>query len=52
MRNHLFEKLMRHRGHAIECVSYGDWDEPSDVCIECTDCGEVLISAEDFDEEH
>lgn len=43
----LREKLMAHRGHNIVCVSYGDWDDPADVCIECEDCCEVLVSAED-----
>ena len=47
----LREKLMRHRGHNIECVCYGDWDDPADVCIECVDCNEVLVSAEDFESE-
>lgn len=44
-------KLMRHRGHNLECVSYGDWSDPHDVCIECVDCNEVLVSAEDFESE-
>ena len=43
------DKLMRHRGHNVVCVSYGDWNNPADVCIECEDCNEVLISAEDFE---
>jgi hypothetical protein len=47
--NYIREKLMHHRGHNVVCVSYGDWDNPADVCIECEDCNEVLISAEDFD---
>ena len=46
--NFMAEKLLPHRGHTLECVSYGDWDDPADVCIECTDCSEVLVSAEDF----
>ena len=46
--NYMAKKLLLHRGHSIECVSYGDWNDPADVCIECTDCGEVLVSAEDF----
>lgn len=49
MSNIMREKLMAHRGHHIVCVSYGDWDDPADVCIECEDCNEVLVSAEDFD---
>lgn len=42
-------KLMPHRGHRIVCVCYGDWHDPHDVCIECIDCNEVLISAETFE---
>lgn len=48
--NRIAEKLMPHRGHTLECVSYGEWDDPADVCIECIDCNEVLVSAEDFNE--
>lgn len=51
--NHAHEymrmKLMPHRGHAISCVSYGDFNDPADVSIECEHCGEVLVSAEVFD---
>ena len=49
MKNYMFEKLKSHIGHQICCVAYGDIENPSDVCIECEDCGEVLVSAEDFD---
>jgi hypothetical protein len=49
MSNPIRDKLMPHRGHNVVCVCYGDWDDPADVCIECEDCCEVLISAEDFD---
>jgi hypothetical protein len=42
----MYEKLKRHIGHAIVCVCYGDPDDPNDICIECEDCNEVLISAE------
>ena len=48
--NRIAEKLMSHRGHILECVSYGEWDDPADVCIECMDCNELLVSAEDFNE--
>jgi len=49
MDNYMFKKLNPHFGHHIVCVRYGDPDDPVDVCIECEDCGEVLISAEDFE---
>lgn len=43
------EKLLPHRGHNIACVCYGEWSDPADVCIECEDCSEVLVSSEDWD---
>lgn len=42
----LRDKLLRHVGHDIVCVTYGDSENPADVCIECEDCNEVLVSAE------
>ena len=42
----MFEKLRPHIGHDIVCVRYGNDDAPSDICIECETCNEVLISAE------
>ena len=50
--NYIWEKLMPHRGHEIECVCYGEWDNPMDICIECATCNEILISAEDFEFEN
>lgn len=50
-KNFMYEKLKNHIGHDIVCVAYGDIDNPCDICIECEDCNEVLISAETFDEE-
>ena len=47
----IFEKLKHHIGHKIACVAYGDYNNPSDVCIECEDCNEVLISSESINEE-
>lgn len=44
------EILKPHIGHNITCVCYGDLDDPADVCIECLDCNEVLISSEAWDE--
>jgi hypothetical protein len=46
------EKLKNHIGHNIVCVSYGDnYYEPDDICIECEDCNEVLISTQTYEEE-
>ena len=51
--NPIYEKLRYHIGHDIVCVGYygEDLSNPIDICIECEDCCEVLISAEDFEEE-
>ena len=45
----MFEKLKNHVGHKIVCVTYGDTDNPQNICIECEDCNEILVSAETFD---
>jgi hypothetical protein len=49
MDNYMYKRLKPHLGHTIVCVYYGDMDNPADICIECDDCNEVLISAEDYD---
>lgn len=49
--NYVREKLIAHIGHNVACVCYGDITNPADVCIECEDCNEVLISAEVLDHE-
>jgi len=49
--NWMMEKLYPHVGHDIVCVTYGDPENPHDVCIECETCGCVLVSGEDFVEE-
>lgn len=48
--NWMYEKLKPHIGHNIVCVAYGDINSPVDICIECENCNEILISAEDFEE--
>lgn len=42
----LRNKLKKHRGHKVSIVSYGDWNNPVDICLECEDCGEVVLDAE------
>ena len=42
----LWNEIKKHRGHNVNIVSYGDWDDPTDVCLECKDCGEVVLDAE------
>lgn len=39
-----FKDLLEHRGHRIDVVSYGDYEDPDNVAIECESCGEVLLS--------
>ncbi len=42
----LWNALLKHRGHNVSIVSYGDIDNPADVCLEREDCGEVILDAE------
>lgn len=42
----LRNELKRHRGHKVNIVSYGNWDNPEDICLKCEDCGEVILDAE------
>ena len=51
MKNYTYEKLKNHIGHDIVCVAYGDIDNPVDICVECEDCNEVLVSAETYEKE-
>ena len=51
MKNYMYNRLKPHWGHHIECVYYGDPEDPVDICIECCDCNEVLVSAETEDTE-
>jgi len=48
MNNWMAKKLLPHVGHGISCVTYGDSNDPDDICIECEDCCAELVSAEDF----
>lgn len=42
----LWNELKKHRGHNVKIVSYGDLENPADICLECEDCGEVVLDAE------
>lgn len=44
--NPLFEKMYEHFGHDIECVVYGEPENPVEVSIECTNCNAVIVSEE------
>lgn len=46
MRDPLYDKLLPHLGHEIRCVYYGTHGTPFNVSVECTDCNEVLTSAD------
>ncbi len=46
MDNLLWDALLDHWGHNVRIVKYGDPDAPADVCLECNDCGEVILDAE------
>ena len=51
MKNWAYKTFRPHIGHKIVCVCYGkDGEEPEDICIECEDCNEVLVSASDLDD--
>jgi hypothetical protein len=42
----LWNRLKEHRGHHVSIVSYGDWDDPSNIALECEECGCVILDAE------
>ena len=42
----LWDALLKHLGHDVYICTYGDSDNPQDVCLECEDCGEVVLDAE------
>lgn len=42
----LWDILKSHRCHKVSIVSYGSWEDPVDVCLECEDCDEVILDAE------
>ena len=48
---YLYNKFKEYIGHNIVCVAYGDIENPVDICIECEDCGYVLMSVEDFNKD-
>jgi len=44
-----YEELMRHIGHDIEAITYGNLDN---VAIECNTCYEVLMDYDKPEEEN
>lgn len=43
--NTLWTALKAHWGHSVVIAQYGDPDDPDDVCLECEDCGSVILDA-------
>lgn len=42
----LWNALKEHIGHHVQIVYYGDKDDPTDICLECEDCCEVVLDGE------
>ena len=42
----LRDLLKKHIGHKVSVVCYGDDQNPTDICLECEDCDEVVLDAE------
>ena len=42
----LWNLLFTHKGHKVEIATYGNPNNPVDVCLECMDCNEVILDAE------
>lgn len=42
----LWDMLKRHRGHQVTIASYGDYNNPQCICLECEDCNEIVVDAE------
>lgn len=42
----LWDILKKHSGHKVSIVSYGNYDNPENISLECEDCGEVILDAE------
>ena len=41
----LWDMLKSHIGHQVCIAAYGDTDNPMDICLECEECGEVILDA-------
>ena len=42
----LWNILKGHIGHRVEIATYGDPDDPADICLEDMDTNEVILDAE------
>lgn len=45
----LWDRLLQHRGHELVVVTYGNENDPADVCLECENCSCVVLDAEIYD---
>ena len=41
----LWNILKEHRGHRVYVASYGDWNDPANISLECEDCGCIVLDA-------
>lgn len=41
----LWNLLIKHVGHSVEIVADGDKDNPHNLCLECKDCGSIILDA-------
>ena len=41
----LWDILKQHRGHHVYVASYGDWEDPVNISLECEDCGAIVLDA-------
>ena len=41
----LWNLLKKHRGHHVCVSSYGDWNDPVNISLECEDCGCTILDA-------
>lgn len=42
----LWDILLEHWAHNVRITKYGDPDAPASVCLECDDCGMMILDAE------
>ena len=43
--NLLWDILRKHINHRVHIRAYGNYEIDHDICLECDDCGEVILDA-------
>ena len=43
--NLMWDILTKHHSHHVYVARYGNTDSPQNICLECEDCGEVVLDA-------